>query len=158
VRAVTRRPDSRRARTLAALGADVVGADMADAEIMQLHGAWSDAMDEVRRASARVSLPPGPPGVVGMVCYWQAELHRLRGEFAKAEHAYREATQHGRMPQPGMAQLRLAQRRVDAAGAAIRTALDEAQDRWLGPGCWLRTWTSCWPLGTSRQRVSPPTS
>jgi len=64
-----------------------------------------------------------------MACYQQAELHRLRGEFAKAEQAYRQASQCGRTPQPGLAQLRLTQGRVDAAAAAIRTALDEAQDR-----------------------------
>jgi DNA-binding CsgD family transcriptional regulator len=99
------------------------------AELMQLHGAWPDAMDEVRQARDRLSDPPGPPGVVGMACYQQAELHRLRGEFAQAEHGYRQALESGRQPQPGLAQLRLAQGQVDVAVAAIRTALDEAQDR-----------------------------
>jgi DNA-binding NarL/FixJ family response regulator len=99
------------------------------AEIMQLHGSWPEAMEEVRRALDRLSHPPGPPAVVGMACYRQAELHRLRGEFPKAEQAYRQASRCGRTPQPGMARLRLAQGRVDAAAAAIRTALDEAPDR-----------------------------
>jgi DNA-binding CsgD family transcriptional regulator len=98
------------------------------AELMQLHGAWPDAMDEVRRARDRLSDPPGPPVVVGMACYQQAELHRLCGEFAQAEDGYRQAAESGRQPQPGLAQLRLAQGQVDAAVAAIRTALDEAQD------------------------------
>ena len=99
------------------------------AELMQLHGAWPDAMDEVRQARGRLSDPPGPPAVVGMACYQQAELHRLCGEFAQAEDGYRQALESGRQPQPGLAQLRLAQGRVDVAVAAIRTALDEAQDR-----------------------------
>ena len=99
------------------------------AELMQLHGAWPDAMDEVRQARDRLSDPPGPPAVVGMACYQQAELHRLRGEFAQAEDGYRQALESGRQPQPGLAQLRLAQGQVDAAAAAIRTALDEALDR-----------------------------
>jgi DNA-binding CsgD family transcriptional regulator len=99
------------------------------AELMQFHGAWPDAMDEVRQARDRLSDPPGPPVVVGMVCYQQAELHRLRGEFAQAEDGYRQATESGRQPQPGLAQLRLVQGQVDAAAAAIRTALDEAPDR-----------------------------
>jgi DNA-binding CsgD family transcriptional regulator len=99
------------------------------AEIMQLHGAWPDAMDEVRQARDRLSDPPGPPAVVGMACYQQAELHRLCGEFAQAEDGYRQALESGRQPQPGLAQLRLAQGQVDVAVAAIRTALDEAQDR-----------------------------
>jgi DNA-binding CsgD family transcriptional regulator len=99
------------------------------AEIMQLHGAWPDAMDEVRQARGRLAGPPGPPVVVGMACYQQAELYRLCGQFAQAEDGYRQATESGRQPQPGLAQLRLAQGQVDAAVAAIRTALDGAQDR-----------------------------
>jgi len=99
------------------------------AEIMQLHGAWPDALDEARRARDRLSHPPGPPAVVGMAFYQLAELHRLRGEFAKAEEAYRQASQRGRTPQPGLALLRLAQEQVGTATAAIRTALDQAQDR-----------------------------
>lgn len=99
------------------------------AELMQLHGAWLDAMDEVRQARDRLSDPPGPPAVVGMACYQQAELHRLCGDFAQAEDGYRQALESGRQPQPGLAQLRLAQGQVDVAVAAIRTALDEAQGR-----------------------------
>ena len=97
-------------------------------QVMQLRGAWPDAMDEVRRARQRLSTPPGQPAL-GMAIYQQAELHRLRGQFAKAKEAYREASQWGHPPQPGLALLRLAQGRVDAAAAAIRTALDQAQDR-----------------------------
>jgi DNA-binding CsgD family transcriptional regulator/tetratricopeptide (TPR) repeat protein len=98
------------------------------AEIMQFHGAWPDAMDEAQRACERLSQPPGQPGA-GAAFYQQAELHRLRGEFANAEAAYREASRRGRSPQPGLAQLRLAQGQVAAAVAAIRQALDEAQER-----------------------------
>jgi DNA-binding CsgD family transcriptional regulator len=97
-------------------------------EILQLHGAWSDAMDEVRRAHDRLSDPPGQPAV-GMACYQQAELHRLQGEFAAAEEAYRQAHVWGHQPQPGLALLRLAQGRADAAAAAIRQVVDEARNR-----------------------------
>ena len=99
------------------------------AEIMQLHGAWPEALEEARRARDQLSQPAGPTAVVGMASYQLAELHRLRGEFDKAEEAFRQASQQGLTPQPGLALLRLAQGQVGAATAAIRTALDQAQDR-----------------------------
>jgi DNA-binding CsgD family transcriptional regulator len=98
------------------------------AEIMQLHGAWPDAMEEAHRARERLSNPPGQLAV-GAAFYQLAELHRLRGESAKAEEAYKQASQWGRTPQPGQALLRLTQGRVEAAAAAIRRVVDEAQDR-----------------------------
>jgi DNA-binding CsgD family transcriptional regulator len=98
------------------------------AEIMALHGAWRDAMDEAERASERFLRGPDQPAA-GAAFYQQAELHRLRGEFAKAEEAYRQASRWGRQPQPGLSQLRLAQGQVDAAQAAIRRVVDETADR-----------------------------
>ena len=98
------------------------------AEIMQLQGAWSDAMREARQACERLSQTVGRPWVGGAL-YLQAELHRLRGEFVRAEEAYREASHSGRESQPGLAQLRLAQGKTEAAAAAIRRVMDEAHDR-----------------------------
>ena len=92
------------------------------AEIMQLHGKWGEAANEAKRAHERLSGRPA----VGMAFYQQAELHRLRGEFADAENAYRQADQWGRDPQPGLALLRLAQGQGDAATVAIRRVVDEA--------------------------------
>ncbi len=93
-------------------------------EIMLLHGAWPDAMEEAVRACERLTAEPA----VGAAFYQRAELHRVRGEFDKAEAAYRRANELGREPQPGLARLRLAQGKVDAADAAIRRVVDEAQD------------------------------
>ena len=95
------------------------------AEIMRLHGDWPDAMEEAQRARERLTGHPA----VGMVLYQQGELHRLRGEFAEAEEAYRQANQWGHSPQPGLAELRLAQGDVAAAAAAIRRVVAETQDR-----------------------------
>ena len=97
------------------------------AEILQLQGAWDDAMHEAGRGCER---PPGTVGRtwVGGARYVQAEIHRLRGELTRAEEAYREASQSGHESQPGLALLRLAQGDVESAAAAIRRALDEARD------------------------------
>ena len=97
------------------------------AEIMQLHGAWVDAMNEAQRACERLSVPSGQPAV-GAAFYQRGELHRLRGEFAEAEQVYRRASESGREPHPGLALLRLAQGQVDAAVAAIRRVVDQTQD------------------------------
>lgn len=99
------------------------------AEILQFHGAWADAMAEARRACERLAQPP--QRAIGAALYQRAELLRLRGEVAQADETYREAGQHGRNPQPGLSLLRLSQGQIDAAAAAIRTALDESNDRRL---------------------------
>lgn len=94
-------------------------------EILQLTGAWSDAMHEALRACDQ--LPSGHPAI-GAAHYQRGELHRLRGELPEAEEAYRLANQWGHSPQPGLAQLRLAQGRVEAARAAVQRVLDETHD------------------------------
>ena len=97
------------------------------AELMHLQGAWPDAMNEARLACEQ--LPDTNAGAwAGGALYLQAEIHRLRGEFARAEEAYRQASRAGREPQPGLALLRLAQGKTDAAAVAIRRVLDEAHD------------------------------
>jgi DNA-binding CsgD family transcriptional regulator len=96
------------------------------AEILQFHGAWPDAMEEARRACERSEQAARKPPASAH--YQQAEIHRLRGELEQAEEAYRATSQLGREPQPGLALLRLAQGRTDAAGAAIRRLLGATAD------------------------------
>ncbi|MEQ7125261.1 LuxR C-terminal-related transcriptional regulator [Actinopolymorpha sp. B11F2] len=98
------------------------------AEIMQVNGAWPDAIDEVRQACDRFLVPHGHPAA-GAAYYQRAELHRLRGEYGLAEEAYRQANHWGRPPQPGLAQLRLAQGRAGAAAAAISRAIEAERER-----------------------------
>lgn len=89
------------------------------AEIMQFHGAWSDAIAEARRGCERFEqgIDPQRPA---FAYYQLAEVHRLQGEFTLAEEAYRNASRWGCEPQPGLALLRMAQGRVEIAVRAIR--------------------------------------
>jgi DNA-binding CsgD family transcriptional regulator/tetratricopeptide (TPR) repeat protein len=96
------------------------------AGVLQLHGAWPAAIEEARRACDR--LMPGEPAT-GAGRYRQADIYRLRGDLVEAEQAYRDAYEMGWQPQPGLALLRLAQGRTDAAAAAIRRVLAETIDR-----------------------------
>ena len=97
------------------------------AEIMRFHGAWADAKTEALRAFARFAQRGDlePPAAA---LYQQAEMHRLCGEFERAEEAYCNASRSGWEPQPGFALLRMAQGRTDAAAAAIRRAVSAAAD------------------------------
>jgi DNA-binding CsgD family transcriptional regulator len=95
-------------------------------ELLQWHGAWPAAMDEVHRAT-RLFERTGSPPDTGAAYYQEGELYRIRGLFDEAERAYRQASQTGRPPQPGLALLRLAQNQTDAANASIRRALEDAR-------------------------------
>ena len=97
------------------------------AELMQLHGAWPDALQEARLAGERCLLASNERTAAEAV-YREGEVHRLRGEHGAAEEAYRKARHGGREPQPGLALLRLAQGRPQVAAAAIRRVLAETSD------------------------------
>jgi DNA-binding CsgD family transcriptional regulator len=93
------------------------------AELLTLSGAWPSAAEEAERARECLSEPPPPHRAIGAAFYQIGELHRLRGEFASAEEAYRQASRHGRDPQPGLAMLRLACGQVEAARTVITRAM-----------------------------------
>ena len=98
------------------------------AGILELRGAWPDAVEAVQQARQRCLQGPDKSSG-GAACYRQGELHRLRGEPSEAEEAYREASRVGFKPQPGLALLRLSQGQTDSAASAIRLAVDEAEER-----------------------------
>ena len=97
------------------------------AEIMQLHGSWTDALAEAVRAGERFAQGPNP-GAAGEALYRQGEVQRVRGELVAAEDAYRGASRFGRDPQPGLALLRVAQGRAPDAAAATRRLSGEASE------------------------------
>ena len=128
------------------------------AGIMQLHGAWDDALAEARLARERCEQAMNR-SATGQALYQQAELHRLRGELAAAEAAYRDASRFGREPQPGLALLRLRQGDAEAAAAALRRVLVEpggAAAACDAPSGVCRG-HACRPA-TSPRRAGPPTS
>jgi ATP/maltotriose-dependent transcriptional regulator MalT len=96
------------------------------AEILQLHGAWEEAITQAREACERFSESHKPEA--GAAFYRLAELYRVRGEYAAAESAYQEAGRWLRSPHPGMALLRLAQGKTAAASASIRRIAEEVRE------------------------------
>jgi ATP/maltotriose-dependent transcriptional regulator MalT len=97
------------------------------AEILQLHGAWPEAVQEAERALERFTRA-ADQYATGAAWYQQAELHRLSGDFTAAEDAYQQASRWGRQPQPGLALLRLAQGRTEVAAAASRRVVGETSE------------------------------
>ena len=98
------------------------------AEILEMGGSWSDAVEEARRAVERC-VRDIERDAAGRAHYRQAEIHRLRGEFTLAETAYRNASRSGVEPQPGLALMRLAQGDREAAASAIRRVVGATTDR-----------------------------
>ena len=92
------------------------------AEVMQLRGNWDHAAQDAHDACGLLMSGEGRP-MAGAAFYRLGEIHRLRGEFAKAEAAYARAYERGRKPYPGLALLRLAQGQIDAAAVSIRGVL-----------------------------------
>jgi DNA-binding CsgD family transcriptional regulator len=95
------------------------------AEVMQLRGHWDEAVRDAQDACELLASRPA----AGAAFYRLGEIHRLRGESAKAEAAYARANERGRKPQPGLSLLRLAQGQVEAAAASIRNLLLDTQAR-----------------------------
>lgn len=95
-------------------------------QVLQARGDWGSAAVEAERA--RELLQRREHAAVGEAFYQIGELHRLRGSRVDAERAYRDASDHGRPPEPGLALLRAAEGNVDAARASVRRMLSERTD------------------------------
>jgi ATP/maltotriose-dependent transcriptional regulator MalT len=93
-------------------------------ELMQIRGEWDVAENEALEACE--AMAGIDVFVVADGFYEIGEIRRRRGDLVGAEEAYTRAHDLGRDPQPGMALLRLAQGKLDAAGASIASALHAA--------------------------------
>ncbi len=93
------------------------------AEATRLRGDWAEAEEQALRACAE--LHDYDRWLTAIGHYEVGEIRRRRGDFAAAEAAYRTASELGHEPQPGLALLRLAQGKVDAAARGLDRVLTE---------------------------------
>jgi ATP/maltotriose-dependent transcriptional regulator MalT len=91
------------------------------AEILGLKGEWDEA--EAEALSACEDMADIDVFAMADGFYEVGEIRRRKGDLTGAEEAYATAHEAGRDPQPGLALLRLAQGRVDAAAASIASAI-----------------------------------
>src|SRR5512132_1051760 len=97
------------------------------AEAARLRGAWPEAEAEASRATRALGVDPR---VAARAFYETGEVRRRVGDLAGAEEAFARAHELGLSPQPGLALLRLAQGKPDAAMQALRAAVaDEPPGR-----------------------------
>jgi class 3 adenylate cyclase len=96
------------------------------AEVLRLRGDWPAA--EAQAIAACEELQDFDRRITAGGHYEIGEIRRQRGDFAGAEESYRIANEMGREPQPGLALLRLAEGKIDAAVAGITRSLEDAQD------------------------------
>jgi len=93
------------------------------AEIMRLLGSWDEAEAEVRRACEE--LREFSPSQAAQAYHELGEVRLRMGDLEAAAAAFKQAHELGEDPQPGLALLRLAEGKTDAAAASIRRSLDE---------------------------------
>jgi ATP/maltotriose-dependent transcriptional regulator MalT len=91
-------------------------------ELAALRGAWESAAVMARQACDE--LTSHDPRYAGAAHYLIGELHRLAGDLDLGEEAFTRAHELGRVPQPGLARVRMAQGRLDAAVNGLRLALE----------------------------------
>jgi ATP/maltotriose-dependent transcriptional regulator MalT len=91
------------------------------AELKQLNGRWSDALDELDG----VSFHEFERWAGGRAACVRGNLDRMLGRFDSAEEQFSLASRLGEDPQPGLALLRLARGSLQAAAAMVRRSLAE---------------------------------
>ena len=91
-------------------------------ELASLRGTWETAASMAQQACDE--LTSHDPRYAGDAYYLIGELHRMTGALELAEVAFTRAHHLGRVPQPGLARVRLAQGRVAAAIRGLQSELE----------------------------------
>jgi ATP/maltotriose-dependent transcriptional regulator MalT len=97
------------------------------AEVLRVRGAWEEAEREALQAGE--DLLETMPAFSSEALYQLGEVQRQRGELDAAESTFRRASDLGREPQPGLALVRLARGKTDAAAASVRRTLAQESNR-----------------------------
>lgn len=96
-------------------------------QLLRVHGAWPEALEEFERAIERYRRADSL-SAVGVAECERGDVLRQRGDFAAADKAYQRSSEYGYDPQPGLALLWLARGECDAAVAAVRRLVGEVGD------------------------------
>jgi ATP/maltotriose-dependent transcriptional regulator MalT len=100
------------------------------AEVTAMRGQWDRAQAEAMKTAREME--GMEQHVVAEALYAIGEIALRRGDLAAAEDWFSRAQALGRDPQPGLALVRLAQHRIDAAAAGLRTSLAATSSPPLG--------------------------
>lgn len=90
-------------------------------EVMSLRGELATAEPQAQQACQEMLA--FEPHLAGEAFYVSGEVLRRRGEPAAAERAFSRARELGHDPQPGLARIRLAEGRLEAAAVSLRASL-----------------------------------
>ena len=102
------------------------------AELMRLRGSWNDAETEALRAAQELR---GFYNIAAGEAFYEIGEIRLRmGDLTRAEQVLRQAHELGREPVPGLALLRLAEGKIDAARGLIDRAVADRPEGSLDRG------------------------
>jgi len=108
------------------------------AEVLALHGAWAEAEESARRGAEELRAF-NRTYHVGEALYQIGAIRLRMGDLSAARDAFRQASELGRDPQPGLSLLLFAEGKIEAALASISRALEEETSSNLARGRLLPT-------------------
>jgi class 3 adenylate cyclase len=95
-----------------------------EAEVLAMRGAWAEAEASARQGAEELRAF-NRLYHVGEALYQMGVIRLRMGDLVAADDAFRQASELGRDPQPGLALLLLSRGKTDSALSSVRRALDE---------------------------------